>query len=60
MNEPEATMLDATRPTNLIVTSTALKVAEEAINLVMRVPAPLRTSADQRPCRGRLPGCSAR
>jgi four helix bundle protein len=47
MNEPEVTMLDATRSSNLIVTSTAVTAAGKAIELVMRVPAPLRALADQ-------------
>lgn len=40
-------MLDATRPSNLIVTSTAVKAAGLAIDLVMRVPTSLRALADQ-------------
>ena len=47
MNEPEVTMLDTTRSSNLIVTSTAVTAAGMAIDLVMRVPAPLRALADQ-------------
>ena len=47
MNEPEVIMLDATRPSNLIVTSTAVAAAGKAINLVMHVPAPLRALAEQ-------------
>jgi four helix bundle protein len=47
MNEPEVTMLDATRSSNLIVTSTALRAAGMAIDVVMRVPAPLKALADQ-------------
>ena len=47
MNEPEVTMLDATHPSNLIVTSTAVTAAGKAIALVMHVPAPLRALADQ-------------
>jgi len=40
-------MLDATRSSNLIATSTALKAAGTAIGLVMRVPTPLKALADQ-------------
>jgi four helix bundle protein len=47
MNEPEVTMPDATRSSNLIVTSTAVTAAGKAIALVTRVPAPLRVLADQ-------------
>ena len=47
MNEPEVTMLDTTRSSNLIVTSTAVRAAGKAIDLVMRVPTPLRALADQ-------------
>jgi four helix bundle protein len=47
MNEPEVIMLDATRSSDLIVTSTAVTAAGKAIALVMRVPAPLKALADQ-------------
>jgi four helix bundle protein len=47
MNEPEVTMLDATRSSDLIVTSAAVTAAGQAIALVMRIPAPLKTLADQ-------------
>jgi len=47
MNEPEVTMPDTTHPSNLIVTSTAVEAAGKEINLVTRVPAPLRALADQ-------------
>ena len=40
-------MLDATRSENLIVTSTAVKAAGLAIDLVMRVPTPLKALGDQ-------------
>ena len=47
MNKPEVIMLDTTRSSDLIVTSAAVTAAGQAIALVMRVPAPLKTLVDQ-------------
>ena len=47
MNDPEVTMLGATRQFNLIACETALEAAGMAIQLVLRVPAPLKSLADQ-------------
>jgi len=47
MNDPEATMRNATRQSNLIACETALEAAGMAIQLVLRVPAPLKSLADQ-------------
>ncbi len=47
MNDPEVLMLDATRHSNLIAYTTALKAAGKTIELVLRVPAPLKSLADQ-------------
>jgi four helix bundle protein len=46
-NDPEVTMLDARRTTDLLAHSKALEAAGAAISLVMRVPSPLRSIADQ-------------
>jgi four helix bundle protein len=47
MNDPEVTMLDARSTTDLVAHSKALEAAGVAIRLVMRVPAPLKSIADQ-------------
>jgi len=47
MNDPEVTTLDATRHSNLIAYTTALRAAGLALSLIRRVPAPLRSLADQ-------------
>jgi four helix bundle protein len=47
MNDPEVTMSDALANTNLIAHEKALEAAGDAITLVMRVPAPLKSIADQ-------------
>jgi four helix bundle protein len=47
MNDPEVTMPNALRKTNLTAHEKALEAAGVAIALVMRVPAPLKSIADQ-------------
>jgi len=47
MNDPEVTMLDALPNSNLIAYRKALEAATIAIALVTRVPAPLKSLADQ-------------
>ena len=47
MNDPEVTMSNALTNTNLIAHEKALEAAGDAITLVMRVPAPLKSIADQ-------------
>ena len=47
MNSPEVTMPNALATTNLVVLDMALEAAGAAITLVMRVPAPLKSVADQ-------------
>ena len=47
MNDPEVTMSNAVNNTNLVAYTTALEAAGIAINLVSRVPAPLKSIADQ-------------
>jgi four helix bundle protein len=47
MNDPEVIMLDALPANDLIVYGKAVEAAGEAISLVRRVPAPLRSLADQ-------------
>ncbi|HSO21886.1 MAG TPA: four helix bundle protein [Chondromyces sp.] len=47
MNDPEVTMLDALTTTDLVAHSKALAAAGTAIKLVMRVPTPLKSIADQ-------------
>ena len=47
MNDPEVAMLDARTTTDLVAHSKALEAAGTAIRLVMRVPAPLKSIADQ-------------
>jgi four helix bundle protein len=47
VNDPEVTMPDARRTTDLVAHSKALQAAGSAIRLVLRVPAPLRPIADQ-------------
>ena len=47
MNDPEVTMSNAATNTNLIAHAKALEAAGIAIKLVMRVPAPLKSIADQ-------------
>ncbi len=47
MNDPEVTMSKAVSNTNLIAYTTALEAAGIAIKLVSRVPAPLKSIADQ-------------
>ena len=47
MNDPEVTMSNVLNNTNLIAHEKALQAASDAITLVMRVPAPLKSIADQ-------------
>jgi four helix bundle protein len=47
MNDPEVTMSDAVINTNLMAHTRALEAAGIAIKLVSRVPAPLKSIADQ-------------
>ena len=47
MNDPEVPMSNAVTHTNLIAHEKALEAAGMAIRLVMRVPAPLKSIADQ-------------
>ncbi len=47
MNDPEVTMSKAASNTNLVAHTTALEAAGIAIKLVLRVPAPLKSIADQ-------------
>jgi len=47
MNDPEVTMNNALPKSNLIATEKAIEAAAEAIKLVRRVPAPLKSTADQ-------------
>ena len=47
MNDPEVTMPKAATNTNLVAHEKALEAAGIAIKLVMRVPAPLKSVADQ-------------
>ena len=47
MNDPEVTMSNAATNTNLIAHTKALDAAGIAIKLVMRVPAPLKSIANQ-------------
>ena len=47
MNDPEVTMSNVLNNTNLIAHEKALDAAGDAIALVMRVPAPLKSIADQ-------------
>ena len=47
MNDQEVTMSDALTNTKLIAHEKALEDAGDAITLVMRVPAPLKSIADQ-------------
>jgi len=47
MNDPEVTMSNALVSTNLIAHGKALEAAGDAITLVLRVPAPLKSIADQ-------------
>ena len=47
MNDPEVAMPDARATTGLVAHSKALEAAGTAIKLVMRVPAPLKSLADQ-------------
>ena len=47
MNDQEVTMSDALTSTNLIAHDKALEAAGISINLVKRVPAPLKSIADQ-------------
>ncbi len=47
MNDPEVTMSSARTNTNLVAHSKALEAAGIAVKLVMRVPAPLKSIADQ-------------
>jgi four helix bundle protein len=47
MNDPEVTMSNAKNPTNLVAYTKALEAAGNAIKLVSRVPAPLKSIADQ-------------
>ena len=47
MNNPEVTMHDSLPTTDLVAHSKALEAAGIAIALVLRVPAPLKSIADQ-------------
>jgi len=47
MNDPEVTMFDTPPTSNLTACRTATEAAGIAIDLVRRVPAPLRSLADQ-------------
>jgi four helix bundle protein len=47
MNDPEMTMSNALANTNLVAHEMALAAAGDAISLVLRVPAPLKSIADQ-------------
>jgi four helix bundle protein len=47
MNDPEVTMLDATRGKDLATYSKAVEAAGMVLALVKRVPAPLRSLGDQ-------------
>jgi four helix bundle protein len=47
MNDPEVTMLDSLPNSNLIAYRKALEAAGIALALVARVPAPLKSLADQ-------------
>ncbi len=47
MNDPEVNMSNALANTNLIAHEKALEAAGNAIALVLRVPAPLKSIADQ-------------
>ena len=47
MNDPEVTMNNTLPNSNLIVHRKAVEAAAQAISLVMRVPAPLKSIADQ-------------
>ena len=47
MNDQEVTMSNAPSHTNLVAHEKALDAAGEAIGLVMRIPTPLKSIADQ-------------
>ena len=47
MNDPEVTMIDALSSSNLTACRKAIEAAGIAIELVSRVPAPLKSLADQ-------------
>jgi four helix bundle protein len=47
MNDPEVTMIDTLPNSNLIAHRKALEAAGIAVALVVRVPAPLKSLADQ-------------
>jgi len=47
MNDPEVTMSNVLGNTNLVAHEKALEAAGAAITLAMRVPAPLKSIADQ-------------
>jgi len=47
MNDPEVTMPNALAKTDLIAHKKALEAAGNAVTLVLRVPAPLKSTADQ-------------
>jgi len=47
MNDPEVTMSNVLTNTNLVAFEKALEAAGAAISLAMRVPAPLKSIADQ-------------
>ena len=47
MNDPEVTMHNVLKNTNLVAHEKALEAAGVAITLAMRVPAPLKSIADQ-------------
>ena len=47
MNDPEVTMIDALPTSNLTVHRKAIEAAATAIEIVKRVPAPMKSLADQ-------------
>jgi len=47
MNDPEVTMNNALPTRNLIAYEKAIEAASEAVSLLRRVPAPLKSLADQ-------------
>jgi four helix bundle protein len=47
MNDPEVTMSNAIAPGTLIAHAKAVEAAGQTITLVMKVPAPLKSIADQ-------------
>ena len=47
MNHPEVTMNNALTKSNLIATEKAIQATAEAVSMARRVPAPLKSIADQ-------------